>query len=163
MKKRNKKYNPERHNKDKLAAFHAINLSMPVSDNAKSQLLIGIHSALKAFTNGVAEKVHFDTLASTVDLTMMMSKSLFEMAYWDEINEARDAMIRCRERFARTGKLGLDGEGITAIKFAIELHEEQLSNVTGAEVMKFMETRTKHIRSGNFYKGAEVKQMEAAA
>ena len=157
MKKRNKKYNPTRHSKDKLAAFHAINLAMPVSDNAKSQLLIGIHTALKAFTNGVAEKVHFDTLASTVDLTMMMSKSLFEMAYWEEINEARDAMIRCRERFARTGKLGLDGEGITAIKFAIELHEEQLSNVTGAEVMKFMETRTKHIRSGNYYRGPEVR------
>jgi hypothetical protein len=66
-------------------------------------------------------------------------------------------MIRCRERFARSGKLGLDGEGITAIKFAIELHEEQLSNVTGAEVMKFMETRTKHIRSGNYYRGNEVR------
>jgi hypothetical protein len=161
MKKRNKKYNPERHSKDKLAAFHAINLSMPVSDNAKSQLLIGIHTALKAFTNGVAEKVHFDTLASTVDLTMMMSKSLFEMAYWEEINYARDAMIRCRERFARTGKLGLDGEALNAIKFVIQLHDEQLSQVTGAEVLAFMKARANHIRSGNFYRGAEVRQLAA--
>jgi hypothetical protein len=154
MKKRNKKYQPKAI--DRNAAFNAINLSKPVSENAKSQLAIGIHTALEAFTNGVAEKVHFDTLASTVDLTMMMSQTLFERAYWDEINEARDAMIRCRERFARTGKLGLDGEGITAIKFAIELHEEQLSNVTGAEVMKFMETRAQHIRSGNFYRSERV-------
>jgi hypothetical protein len=157
MKKRNKKYNPERHSKDKLAAFHAINLSMPVSDNAKSQLLIGIHSALKAFTNGVAEKVHFDTLASTVDLTMMMSQTLFERAYWDEINLARNAMIRCRERFAQKGKLGLDGPAYEDLKLAIAIHEEQLSHVTGAEVMKFMETRTRHIRSGNYYRGNEVR------
>jgi hypothetical protein len=157
MKKRNKKYNPTRHAKDNLAAFHAINLSMPVSDNAKSQLLIGIHTALEAFTNGVAEKVHFDTLASTVDLTMMMSQTLFERAYWDEINEARDAMIRCRKRFADKGKLGLDGLGREAIKFAIAIHEEQLNHVTGAEVMKFMQKRSEHIRSGNYYRGNEVR------
>lgn len=160
MKKRNKKYQPKAI--DRNAAFNAINLAMPVSDNAKSQLLIGIHSALKAFTNGVAEKVHFDTLASTVDLTMMMSKTLFENAYWEEINQARDAMIRCRERFAQRGKLGLDGPGYEDLKLAIAIHEEQLSNVTGAEVMKFMEKRRNHICSGNYYKGPQ-QEMRAAA
>jgi hypothetical protein len=155
MKKRTKRY--QHKVIDRNAVFNAINLSKPISESAKSQLAIGINVALDAFAKGYAQKNHFDTLASTVDLAMMLSNTLFEGAYMAEINLARDAMIRCRERFAKTGKLGLDGEGYNAIKFAIQLHDEQLNNVTGAEVMKFMEKRAQHIRSGNYYRGPEVR------
>jgi hypothetical protein len=151
MKKRTKRYQRKRINPN--AAFNAINLSKPVSDNAKSQLAIGINVALDAFAKGYAQKNHFDTLASTVDLAMMLSNTLFDGAYMAEINLARDAMIRCRERFVETAKLRFDGEGYNAVKFAIQLHDEQLNHVTGAEVMQMMEKRAQHIRSGNYFKG----------
>lgn len=162
MKKPRKKYNPNKHAVNPNAAFDAINLSRPVDDSRIDRLEIGIRTSLDAFTKGVADKAHFDTLASTVDLSMMIDKTIFGGVFFDHINHARDAMIRCRERFARTGKLGLDGEGLNAIKAAIEIHAEQLKQVTGAELLKFLKTREQHIRSGNYYKGPQ-QELRAAA
>jgi hypothetical protein len=154
-KKRVKKYNPNKHARSATAVFDAINLSRPIDPARQDRLAIGIHTALEAFTKGVADKSHFDTLAATVDLSMIFNSNLFNAP--DEVVHgvtlARDALIRCRERYIRTKKLGLDGEGLTAIKFAIELHEEQLKNVTGAEVLGYLKKRDDHIRSGNFYRG----------
>ena len=162
MKKRTKRYNPNKHALNPNAAFDAINLSRPVNDERIGRLEIGIRTSLEAFVDGVAKKDHFDTLASTVDLSMMMANTLFEGAYIYNINLARDAMIRCRERFARTGKLRLDGNGFQDLKYAIEIHQAQLKQVTGAELLKFLKTREHHIRSGNYYRGAEVRQAAVA-
>jgi hypothetical protein len=155
MKKRNKKYNPNKNQASANALFDAINLSKPIDAERQDRLAIGIHTSLKAFTSGNAEKSHFDTLASTVDLSMMFNANLFDApdSVKHGVNLARDALIRCRERYIRTKKLGLDGEGLSAIKFVIALHEEQLKNVTGAEVLSFLKKRDNHIRSGNYYKG----------
>jgi hypothetical protein len=153
MKKRTKKYNPNKHARSATSAFDAINLSRPIDIERQNRLAVGIIASLEAFTKGVAEKSHFDTLASTVDLSMIFSQNLFDKAYMDEINLARDAMIRCRERYIRIKKLGLDGEALTALKFVISLHEEQLKHVTGAEVIHHLKKRDDHIRSGNYYKG----------
>ena len=104
-KKRDKKYRP-RNAADPNSLFNAINLAKPISEEKRNLLEIGIRTALDAFTKGQAIKYHFDTLASTVDLTMMMANTLFNGDYANEIHPARYAMIRCRERYIRTGKLG---------------------------------------------------------
>ena len=161
MKKRNKKYNPNKHSIKADSFLNAINLSQPVSNQAKDRLNIGIHAALLAFTQGVATKLHFDTLASTVDLCLLASTNLFKNAYLDEIHNARDAMIRCKDRYERTHKLGFDGEGLNAMKLAIDIHDELINNVTGAEVLNFLKQRDHHIRSGNYYKGAEEHRAAA--
>lgn len=163
MKKRNKKYNPNKHAVNRNSAFEVINLVKPVRDDSKNRLALDAHLALKAFTSGVAKKSHFDVLASTVDMTMMLSKNLFENALMDEITAAREGMIRCKDRFIDTGKFGFDGEARNAVTVAIEIYAEQLNHVTGAEVIKFMKARENHIRSGNFYRGAEVRQLAKAA
>lgn len=150
--KRTKKYNPKNHSINFNLVYEAISQSSLVGEEAKERLEIGIRSALLAFTNGVATKQHFDTLASTVDLTVMASATLFDNAYMDDIQNARQAMIRCRERFIKTGKMGLDGEGLTAIKQIIEIHNELINHVTGGEVLKFLQVRDQHIKSGNFYR-----------
>lgn len=151
-----KKYNPNKHRIDPNAAFKALKLSKPVQEERKVELSTGINIALGMFTKGKAEKCHFDTLASTVDLAMMLSQNIFENAYSDEITKGRDAMIRCKDRFYKTGKLGLDGEGYIAVKEAIAIHDQFMDGVTGAEVMKFMKKRADHIKSGNFYKNERI-------
>lgn len=156
MSKPRKKYNPNKHRIDPNAAFTALRLSRPVQEESKVILSIGINTALGMFTKGIAQKCHFDTLAATVDLNMMLSQNIFQNAYSDEITKARNAMIRCKDRFHKTGKLGLDGEGYNAVKEAIAIHDQFVSEVTGAKILRFMKKRADHIVSGNFYKGVEV-------
>jgi hypothetical protein len=153
MKKRNRKYNPNKHRKAVNAAFRTIQLAKPVSDESKVKLNEQIYGALEAITKGVAEPYHFDVLASTVDVVFMMAMNLFNDAYKDEIAAARQAMFRLKDRFHRTEKFGFDGEGYNAIKALIEIHDEMMNHVTGAEVLQFMNARANAIKGGNYYKG----------
>lgn len=88
---RQKRYKPKPVNP--LAAFDAIHMVKPVTDNAKAELELSARSAITAFTNGVALKLHFYTLASLTDLCTIASKSLFNDAYPDEIANARNALM----------------------------------------------------------------------
>jgi hypothetical protein len=157
MKKRNKKYNPSKHRADPGAAFRVVQLSKPVSDEAKDKLNEQIHGALEAFTKGVAVKEHFDILASTVDVVFMMAMNLFDNAYQDEINASRQAMFRAKDRYVNTEKFGFDGKGYNAIKVIVAIHDEMMNHVTGAEVLQFMNARANAIKGGNYYKGCEKK------
>lgn len=154
MKKRNKAYKPRGINPN--AVNDTIRLAMPVSIDSRDRLEIDARLAVEAFTDGVAQKMHFDILASTVDLSMMLDNTLFEGAYHAQIELARQGMIRCKNRFIRTSALGLDGEGYNDIKHVIEIYAEQLKQVTGAEVVKMMKAREQNIRSGNFYHGERI-------
>lgn len=150
--KRRKKYKPKGININ--AVETVVTLAKPVQENSKVKLQADIDIALLAFTKGVATKYHFDTLASTVDVAMIADQSTFNQVYRDEIMKAREGMIRCRERFIKTGKLGLDGEALQAIKTVAYIHRQQLDNITGAELLQMYRARHFHIQSGNYYKGS---------
>lgn len=150
-KKRNKKYHPK--GIDINAAYNVINLSKPVREDARERLDADIAIALLAFTRGVAEKSHFDVLAQMCDTAMIADQSIFNKVYRDEIMKAREAMIRCRARYKEKGKLGLDGEGLQAIKQCNLIYQEQLKNMTGAEVVSIVKARDMNIRSGNYFRG----------
>lgn len=153
MKKRNKKYNPKNHSVKVSSVFDTIHLSLPVSEFSQEKLNRSIHGALEAITKGVGTPEHFDVLASTTDLVFMMTMNLFEDAYKSEIENARQAMFRLKDRFHKTGKFAFDGLGYTAIKELIAIHDQIIKSVTGAEVLQFMKARSNAIASGNFYKG----------
>lgn len=146
-KKRTKQYRPRAINLHSVN--DAIRLSQLVQQDAKNTLDINIRAALLAFTQGVATVQHYDVLASTVDLCGITSGQLFNGAYKDELLNAREAMLKARERYMSTNRLGFDGEGLGSLKTAINIHSEFMDNVTGAEVLKMMRVRHNHINSGN--------------
>ena len=149
-----KQYKPRAINPN--AIHDTIRLVMPVSEYSREKLELDARLAVEAFTDGVAEYAHFNILASTVDLAIMLDKKWFQGAYHAMIENARQGMIRCKNRLIRTNALGLDGEGYNDIKHVIEIYAEQLKQVTGAEVVKMMKAREQHIRSGNYYHGERI-------
>ena len=151
MKKRTKKYSPKPVSANSV--FRVIRLSKPVQEDSKKMLNEQIHSALLAITRGVGEPSHFDVLASTVDVVFLMSENLFDKAYKDEIDEARQAMFRLKDRFHKHDKFSFDGEGYNAIKEIVMIHDEMMNQVTGNEMLTFMKARADAINSGNFYRG----------
>lgn len=154
--KRTKKYNQRNHRININSAFDAINLSKPVSTYSQAKLNEAIHGALEAITKGIGKPEHFDVLASTVDVVFMMSMNLFHDAYADEIQQARQAMFRIKDRFHAHGIFGFDGEGYQAIKEIVAIHDDVMKNVTGAEVLKFMQARKNAISNGNYYQGERI-------
>jgi hypothetical protein len=163
MKKRNKKYNPNKHRLNHNSAFDAIRMSLPVTDKAKQTLLLQVHMAIEAFRNGLADTYQFDILASTVDLCELIRNNVFKGAFEEEVELARLGMLRTRDRFTNTGKMGLDGIAMNAVKALADIHEQMLNQITGHELKQFIEKRTNNIRGGNFYKGTAEELQRMAA
>ncbi|HEY0842430.1 hypothetical protein [Methylotenera sp.] len=153
MKKRNKKYNPNKHRVVVNAMYQTVRLAKPVSDEAKVELKRQTNAALSAITRGVGTPEHFDVLASTVDVVFMMAMNLFNDAYQSEIDAARQAMFRLKDRFHKHGTFGFDGVGYKAVAEIVAIHDQMMDHVTGSEVLQFMNARANAIRGGNYYKG----------
>ena len=154
-KKRNKKYNPNNHRRDPGSLDMAIRLVKPVEEDSKRTLMLDNHAAIEAFSHGKAQKWHFDILASTVDVSLMILNNLFQDAseYKADVKAGWEGMVRARERYKQTHKLGLDGEAFNALKRTCEIYEAVISNVTGAELLKFYKARELAIKGGNYFKG----------
>ena len=151
-----KKYNPNKHRVSVDSYLRTIRLSKPIAEDSKVLLNEQIHAALLAITSGVGRTEHFDVLASTVDIVFMMSSNLFGNDCAEDIEEARKAMFRLKDRFHKFGSMGFDGEGYQAIKKLIIIHDEVMNNVTGSEMLQFMQARQKALAAGNVYQGAVV-------
>jgi hypothetical protein len=149
-----KKYNPNKHRVSVDSYLRTIRLAKPIDDESKALLNEQIHAALLAITKGVGNVEHFDVLASTVDITFMMSMNMFDNAYADEIDDARQAMFRLKDRYHKFGTFGFDGVGYQAIKELLAIHDEILNSVTGNEMLTFMGARQKALAGGNYYRGA---------
>lgn len=165
IKKRNKKYNPNNHRCDPGSLDMAIRLVKPVEDDTKQTLMLDNHAAIEAFTNGTAQKRHFDILASTVDVSLMILNSLFQDSgeHKEAVKAGWEGMVRARERYKATGgRLGLDGQAISAIKRVCDIYEAIIDQVTGKELLEYYRVRENHVRSGNFYKGPSSAYKEAA-
>ncbi len=163
--KRNKKYNPNNHRRDSQAIDRAISLVLPLEEDAKQTLLLDVHSAISAFTAGQAQRKHFDILASTVDVSMMILINLFKdsEALREEVKLGWEGMVRARQRYKHTdGRLGLDGAAFNAIKRVCEIYEAIINDVTGKELLDFYRAREIAIEKGNYYKGDETEYQKAA-
>lgn len=162
-KKRTKRYNPNKHRINPNSAYDAIRHSQPLPKDAKNTLLLQVHMAIEAFRNGVADTYQFDILASTVDLCELIRNNVFNGAYTTEVHNARLGMLRTRDRYTKNKVMGLDGPAMTAVKILADIHEQMLNQITGHELMQFIEKRTNNIRGGNFYKGTadDLERMAA--
>lgn len=163
MKKRNKKYKPKPIN---IKAHEtAIKLVKPVNGEAKQTLSLDNYTALEAFAKGVARKGHFDTLASTVDVTLMLLNSLFEGSHelQLEVKQGWLGLVRARERYKTIEKIGLDGPAYKALERVCQIYDEVIENVTGYELMAFYRARDEQIAKGNYYKGNVAQAPERIA
>ena len=158
IKKRDKKYQPNKHRLDKNSAFKTIRLSKPIQEDSKQELNAHIHAALDAISKGFGQPAHFDVLASTVDVVYMMAENLFQNAYADEIEAARQSMFRLKDRFHKTSKFGFDGAGYNAVKQIVLIHDEMMNQVTGAEMLAFMKARAHALKNGNYYRSEHEKE-----
>lgn len=107
---------------------------MPLTEERQKNVVIAYHNAINAMTNGYADKVHFDTLAYALNIGGVLAANGIGEEYAELIPPAKAALNRCRDRWEKTGKFGLDGEGLQAIKDVADLHRAQMEVTTLAEL-----------------------------
>lgn len=119
-----------------------------VADNASlNKLRICELSAIDAMTKGMGTTEDWRWLADIVNIGETMGKSGIGPEILPHCKEAQEAMLEAAERYQKTGKMGLSGQGIRAIKEVWEFHDVQRTSVARSEYEKMIRKTANYIKS----------------
>lgn len=131
---------------------HCRSSKTPLPSENQTNVVIAYHTAIDAMTGGYAEKSHFDTLVYAMDIGVILAERGIGEEYAESIMPAMNGLIRAKGRYLKTGKFGLDGEAVTALKAVADLHEAQLQVATRGQLEAAINEMHARIAQGNTYR-----------
>jgi len=105
-------------------------------------------AAIAAFSTGHARLREWHELAEMNNLTQTLAGMGVGREALEAAHRAETALIEAAERFQRTGRMGLSGEGIKAVTDVFEYHDLQRSSISRAEYEKAIRLTRNRVRSG---------------
>ena len=126
---------------------HAI-AGAAVADNAAlDKLRLCELSAIDAMTKGMGTPHDWRWLADVLNIAETMAKHGIGPEVLPYCEDAQKALLEAKERFDKTGKMGLSGAGIKAIKELWEYHDLQRTSVARSEYERMIQKTINHVRS----------------
>jgi hypothetical protein len=107
----------------------------PIADDQQRDLGIAYHASLQALLTGHGTEQSWSTLACALNIAMLLSERNIGASLMPTIKLAQDALLRSRERAQRTGKWAFDGDGIRVVLAAVNIHDEQISRASRAQIL----------------------------
>ncbi|MGL4575106.1 MAG: hypothetical protein ACRCV9_09995 [Burkholderiaceae bacterium] len=120
-----------------IAAFQRTTLGdQLVAPESACELSLNAHAALVALTSGQGVGEHFDCLAQTVNISLTLAEAGYGSEALFVIKAAQNALMQMLERHARIGKWGLSGTGLTVLREALNVFDQQIEAATAADVLE---------------------------
>jgi hypothetical protein len=105
------------------------------------------YSALEAMTKGQGTIHDWRVLVDVLNLSEMMGKSGVGPEVLPICEKAQESLHKAALRFQETKKMGLDGQGIVAIRELIEYADLQQSSISRSEFEKYIQKTKNYIKS----------------
>lgn len=128
---------------------HAINGAGITSRADLDALLTREIGSLNAFTNGSATIRHWSDMANLNNLTQTLAGMGVGREAMPDAHKAEAGLIEAAERFHRTGKMGLGGPAIQALRDVIEWHDLQRSSIPRSQYEEAIRLTAARIKSGH--------------
>jgi len=104
-------------------------------------------SAIDAMTKGMGTTEDWRWLADVINIAETMGKAGIGPEVLPYCQEAQTAMLEAAERYQSTGKMGLSGQGIRAIKDVWEFHDIQRTSIARSEYERMIQKTANYIKS----------------
>lgn len=105
------------------------------------------YSALDAITKGNGTVTDWRTLVDILNLSEMMGKNGIGPEVLPICEKAQASLHKAAMRYQETMRMGLDGEGIKAIRDLIEYADLQQSSISRSEFEKYIQKTKNYIKS----------------
>ena len=106
------------------------------------------YSALEAMTKGQGTVTDWRVLVDVLNLSETMARhNIGKDEVMPVCQKAQDALHQAAERYQKTMKMGLSGEGIQAVRDLIEYADLQQSSISRADFEKYIQKTKDYIRS----------------
>ncbi|MGH7463408.1 MAG: hypothetical protein ACREMA_20560 [Longimicrobiales bacterium] len=134
-KKRNKAYRPRPTLLDQLHATQRLYVeSLPVREEEADRFRLAVLTSLDGITRGTGGAREWNTIVSALRHAHTLAHDGTGEEIMPALIAANDGMIRARERFERTGRMGFDGDALRDIRLALDLWFEQIQLCNIGEV-----------------------------
>ena len=107
------------------------------------------YSALEAITKGQGTVADWRTLVDILNISEMMGKNGVGPEVLPICEKAQNSLHKAAMRYQETMRMGLDGEGIKAIRDLIEYADLQQGSISRSEFERYIQKTKDHIRSNS--------------
>lgn len=113
----------------------------------QGQIITPVRLGLERFKLGEAENGDFHTLAAACNVSLVLSEKISPLVE-SVCLVSRDALLRCKERHARTGRWGFDGPALSAIADMIDIFEQLVELHKPVQLQNAMTEALRRTRTG---------------
>ncbi len=114
------------------------------------------YSALDAITKGSGTVQDWRTLVDVLNLAETMARGGIGVEVFPVCEKAQESLHKAAMRYQETMRMGLDGEGIKAIRDLIEYADLQQSSISRSEFERYIQKTKDYIKSH----GKQVVEIE---
>ncbi|NPT59070.1 hypothetical protein [Paraburkholderia elongata] len=132
----------------------------PLMPSQRRDLGLAYHIAFENMLKRGSEEDWY-ILASTMNVALVLAEKDYGSEYIPEVKAAMESLMDCKYRADRTGRWAFDGDGLQAMRRALELHDQQCALATRAEIKAALQAIVKRANEGHMY-AAEQCHLEAA-
>jgi hypothetical protein len=129
------------------AVTHAIVGAAITHRDKLDKLRLLEYSALDAITRGQGTVQDWRTLVDVLNLSETMGRAGVGAEVLPVCKKAQDSLHKAAMRYQETMRMGLDGEGIKAIRDLIEYADLQQSSIPRSEFEKYIQKTKDYIKS----------------
>lgn len=119
------------------------------ADNLLDRLRLVELSALDAFTTGRATVADWKSIADLLNVAETMARYGVGPEVLEACERVQDGLSEARERHERTGRMGLSGPAIQAVRDLIEYHDLQRTSISRGEYERLIQKTRDRIRSAH--------------
>jgi hypothetical protein len=105
------------------------------------------YSALDAITKGMGTIQDWRTLVDVLNLSEVMAKAGVGPEVLPVCQKAQEALHKAAMRYQETMRMGLDGEGIQALRELLEYADLQQASISRSEFEKYVKKTRDYIKS----------------
>ena len=128
---------------------HAISGAAITPQAERDRLLLRELSALDDFTKGRATIQQWSDLSMVLNLCETVAREKIGAEALPICKAAEDELIKAAVRFEQTGRMGLSGPGITAMREVIEYHDAQRASISRSQYERLIKLCTARVKNGH--------------
>lgn len=129
----------------------ARHFAQPLQDDQATDIYVGYWMAFNQMVAGESDEGKWCTVACSLNIALVLAERGVGQEYEPHIVKGLDGAFRAKLRAARLGAWRYDGEAITAIRDALEVHDEQIKLVSKQEMRDALKEVHRRIEAGHAY------------
>ena len=145
-----RKYDPNRWLRRTIATHGARVEAAPLTSEQQRDLGLAYHLSFEQMLNGGSETA-WHSLAAALNVCLILCERGFGAEFETEIKAAMRALMRTKYRQQKTGSWALDGEGLAAMRKALEIHDAQVEIAERGEIRAAINEVYRRVQSGDVY------------